>query len=81
MMAALHANSAFYKVEGGPEKRDTMIEEFNEKCDEIVVQIYSSQSAAEIEKAELEDPFLAAIAHLDQQDLVPPPKPPEIEES
>lgn len=79
MMTALHANSAFYKVEGGPEKRDKMIEEFNDKCDEIVIQIYSSLSAEEIKKAEMEDPFLAAIADLDQEGLVPPPEPEEQE--
>jgi hypothetical protein len=79
MMTALHGNSAFYKVEGGPEKRDGMIEEFNDKCDEIIVQIYSSVSAEEIEKAEMEDPFLAAIADLDQEGLVPTSKPEEQE--
>lgn len=61
MTAALHANSAFYKTEKGPEVRDQMISEFNERVDEIVIKIYASESPDDVDAAEENDPFLLAV--------------------
>lgn len=64
--SALYANSAFYKSENGPQIRNDMIKDIEEKFAEIKVEVYDSRTRAEIEAAEQADPFIAAI-NLEQQ--------------
>lgn len=72
MVAALNANSAFYKTKDGPQILEQAVERLASQIDDLVGEVYGAPTQDAIDEMIVKtDPFFTAMKDIEVDQLVP----------